>query len=206
MFDSAFCWVKQNYCEPEVKVFGTCHIWSLQSALHNFLISLPTFSLSHHRIHWLWLFAVNLLLPAAFIQHSSLSEPNADVKSWNTLNTHAQWCFPYIICLSVVYSVLSSIHLFIILSFLKHCCQHISCESHLLTLSCSSSVSSCLSHRHPADASAEVRGGPASPLAVQVSDVNKDYVFLTWQPPSADGVSHVEGYYVEKWGRCPNFK
>lgn len=49
-----------------------------------------------------------------------------------------------------------------------------------------------------ADASAEVLGGPASPLAVQVSDVNKNYVFLTWQPPSADGVSHVEGYYVEK--------
>lgn len=49
-----------------------------------------------------------------------------------------------------------------------------------------------------ADASAEVFGGPASPLAVQVSDVNKNYVFLTWQPPSADGVSHVEGYYVEK--------
>ncbi|XP_075897501.1 myomesin-3 [Nelusetta ayraudi] len=59
------------------------------------------------------------------------------------------------------------------------------------------------------DASAEVFGGPASPLAVQVSDVNKNYVFLTWQPPSADGVSHVEGYYVEKcdvtqgeWVRC----
>ncbi|XP_041798194.1 myomesin-3 [Chelmon rostratus] len=59
------------------------------------------------------------------------------------------------------------------------------------------------------DASAMVLGGPASPLAVQVSDVNKDYVFLTWQPPSADGVSPVEGYYVEKydvgqgeWVRC----
>ncbi|XP_061573268.1 myomesin-3 isoform X2 [Cololabis saira] len=59
------------------------------------------------------------------------------------------------------------------------------------------------------DASAAVRGGPASPLAVQVSDVNKDYVFLTWQPPSADGASPVEGYYVERcdlgqgeWVRC----
>lgn len=41
-------------------------------------------------------------------------------------------------------------------------------------------------------------GGPASPLAVQVADVNKDYVFLTWQPPSADGASPVEGYYVER--------
>ncbi len=53
---------------------------------------------------------------------------------------------------------------------------------------------------HAADASAAVRGGPASPLAVTVSDVNKDYVFLTWQPPSADGASPVEGYYVERWG------
>ncbi|XP_034089137.1 myomesin-3 isoform X2 [Gymnodraco acuticeps] len=59
------------------------------------------------------------------------------------------------------------------------------------------------------DASAAVLGGPASPLAVQVSDVNKDYVFLTWQPPSADGASPVEGYYVERcvvgegeWVRC----
>ncbi|KAM6994920.1 myomesin-3 isoform 1-T1 [Tautogolabrus adspersus] len=59
------------------------------------------------------------------------------------------------------------------------------------------------------DASAAVLGGPASPLAVQVSDVNKDYVFLTWQPPSADGSSPVKGYYVERcevgkgeWMRC----
>uniref|UniRef100_A0A3B3Z8N3 Uncharacterized protein n=1 Tax=Periophthalmus magnuspinnatus TaxID=409849 RepID=A0A3B3Z8N3_9GOBI len=58
------------------------------------------------------------------------------------------------------------------------------------------------------DAAATVPGGPASPLAVQVSDINKDYVFLTWQPPSADGSSPVEGYYVEKylseeqWTRC----
>uniref|UniRef100_A0A3P9NI63 Myomesin 3 n=1 Tax=Poecilia reticulata TaxID=8081 RepID=A0A3P9NI63_POERE len=59
------------------------------------------------------------------------------------------------------------------------------------------------------DGSAAVPGGPASPLAVEVSDVNKDYVFLTWQPPSADGGSPVEGYYVERcdlsqgeWVRC----
>lgn len=51
----------------------------------------------------------------------------------------------------------------------------------------------------PADASVTMLGAPASPLAVQVSDVNKDYVFLTWQPPSADGASPVDGYYVEKW-------
>lgn len=59
------------------------------------------------------------------------------------------------------------------------------------------------------DASAAVLGGPASPLALQVCDVNRDYVFLSWQPPSADGGSPVEGYYVEKydlsegkWVRC----
>lgn len=63
------------------------------------------------------------------------------------------------------------------------------------------SASNWLSPLRAADASAMVLGGPASPLAVQVSDVNKDYVFLTWQPPSADGVSPVEGYYVEKWGQ-----
>ncbi|XP_076016919.1 myomesin-3 [Genypterus blacodes] len=59
------------------------------------------------------------------------------------------------------------------------------------------------------DASASVAGGPASPLAVRVLDVNKDYVFLTWEPPSADGSSSVQGYFVERcelgqdqWVRC----
>uniref|UniRef100_A0A667ZIA8 Myomesin 3 n=1 Tax=Myripristis murdjan TaxID=586833 RepID=A0A667ZIA8_9TELE len=51
------------------------------------------------------------------------------------------------------------------------------------------------------DASAAVVGGPASPLAVQVHDVNKDYVFLTWKPPSADGATPVEGYFGQ-WVRC----
>lgn len=49
------------------------------------------------------------------------------------------------------------------------------------------------------DAAAAVIGGPASPLSVQVSDINKNYVLLTWKPPSADGTSRVEGYYVERW-------
>ncbi|XP_055020131.1 myomesin-3 isoform X2 [Boleophthalmus pectinirostris] len=59
------------------------------------------------------------------------------------------------------------------------------------------------------DAAAIVQGGPGSPLNVQVSDINKDYVFLTWEPPSADGSSFVEGYHVERkelseeqWTRC----
>uniref|UniRef100_A0A3B3CM22 Myomesin 3 n=1 Tax=Oryzias melastigma TaxID=30732 RepID=A0A3B3CM22_ORYME len=53
------------------------------------------------------------------------------------------------------------------------------------------------------DASAAALGGPASPLAVQVSDVNRDYIFLTWQPPSADGASPVEGYIgQDEWVRC----
>ncbi|CAL8353780.1 unnamed protein product [Arctogadus glacialis] len=41
-------------------------------------------------------------------------------------------------------------------------------------------------------------GGPASPLGVQGSDVNLDYVFLSWSPPSAEGASPVQGYQVER--------
>ncbi|XP_055759477.1 myomesin-3 isoform X1 [Salvelinus fontinalis] len=59
------------------------------------------------------------------------------------------------------------------------------------------------------DASAVVSGGPGSPLDLKVSDVQKDYVFLTWEPPSADGAYQVEGYFVERcdigsgqWVRC----
>ncbi|XP_034145032.1 myomesin-3 isoform X2 [Esox lucius] len=59
------------------------------------------------------------------------------------------------------------------------------------------------------DGSAVVSGAPGSPLALVVSDIQKDYVFLTWEPPSADGAYEVEGYYVERcditsgqWLRC----
>ena len=52
----------------------------------------------------------------------------------------------------------------------------------------------------PTDGSAAVPGGPGSPLQVEVSDVNKDYVFLRWQPPSADGATAVQGYYIERYG------
>uniref|UniRef100_A0A4W5MQP3 Myomesin 3 n=1 Tax=Hucho hucho TaxID=62062 RepID=A0A4W5MQP3_9TELE len=59
------------------------------------------------------------------------------------------------------------------------------------------------------DASAVVSGGPGSPLALKVSDVQKDYVFLTWEPPSADGAYQVEGYFLLRkegtggqWVRC----
>ncbi|KAL4657592.1 myomesin-3 [Arapaima gigas] len=59
------------------------------------------------------------------------------------------------------------------------------------------------------DGAAAVPGAPGSPLDVQCNDVNKDYIFLTWQPPSADGASVVLGYYVERsdistgeWVRC----
>ncbi|XP_056618512.1 myomesin-3 isoform X1 [Triplophysa dalaica] len=59
------------------------------------------------------------------------------------------------------------------------------------------------------DASAAVVGAPASPLQVKCSDVNRDYVFLSWTPPSADGAAHVQGYFIErcdigvgKWERC----
>ncbi|XP_030637314.1 myomesin-3 [Chanos chanos] len=61
------------------------------------------------------------------------------------------------------------------------------------------------------DGSAAVLGGPGSPLHVLCSDVNKDYVFLSWEPPSADGASQVQGYFIERceigvgeWVRCNN--
>ncbi|KAG7469064.1 hypothetical protein MATL_G00124840 [Megalops atlanticus] len=59
------------------------------------------------------------------------------------------------------------------------------------------------------DGSSEVVGAPGSPLEVQCRDVNRDYVFLSWKPPSADGASPVQGYCVERceigvgeWVRC----
>lgn len=48
------------------------------------------------------------------------------------------------------------------------------------------------------DASAAVVGAPGSPLQVKCSDVSRDYVFLSWTPPSADGAAHVQGYFVER--------
>ncbi|XP_051576030.1 myomesin-3-like [Myxocyprinus asiaticus] len=59
------------------------------------------------------------------------------------------------------------------------------------------------------DGSAVVVGAPGSPLQVECSDVNRDYVFLSWTPPSADGAAPVQGYFIErcdigvgKWERC----
>lgn len=59
------------------------------------------------------------------------------------------------------------------------------------------------------DGPAVVLGAPGSPLQLQCSDVNRDYVFLSWIPPSADGAAAVQGYFIErcdigvgKWERC----
>ncbi|XP_076868595.1 myomesin-3 [Brachyhypopomus gauderio] len=59
------------------------------------------------------------------------------------------------------------------------------------------------------DGSAAVPGAAGSPLQVECSDVNRDYVFLSWKPPSADGAGPVRGYFIErcevgtkKWIRC----
>lgn len=49
------------------------------------------------------------------------------------------------------------------------------------------------------DGSAVVVGAPGSPLQVECSDVNRDYVFLSWMPPSADGAAAVQGYFIERW-------
>ncbi|XP_060756301.1 myomesin-3 [Neoarius graeffei] len=59
------------------------------------------------------------------------------------------------------------------------------------------------------DGPAAVLGAPGSPLHLECSDVNRDYVFLSWEPPSAEGRSPVQGYFIErcevstgKWERC----
>uniref|UniRef100_A0A3B4BU57 Myomesin 3 n=1 Tax=Pygocentrus nattereri TaxID=42514 RepID=A0A3B4BU57_PYGNA len=59
------------------------------------------------------------------------------------------------------------------------------------------------------DGPAAVVGAPGSPLEVECSDVNRDYVFLSWKPPSADGAAQVQGYFIERselgslqWIRC----
>ncbi|XP_072356603.1 myomesin-3-like [Scyliorhinus torazame] len=59
------------------------------------------------------------------------------------------------------------------------------------------------------DARAAEAGAPGSPLDVECHDVNKDYVFITWKPPSADGRSPVIGYFIDrcevgsdKWIQC----
>lgn len=59
------------------------------------------------------------------------------------------------------------------------------------------------------DGPAVVVGAPGSPLQVKCSDVSRDYVFLSWIPPSADGAAAVQGYFIErcdigvgKWERC----
>ncbi|XP_051892668.1 myomesin-3 [Pristis pectinata] len=48
------------------------------------------------------------------------------------------------------------------------------------------------------DAPAAEPGAAGSPLDVECQDVNKDYVLITWKPPSADGGSPVIGYVIDR--------
>ncbi|XP_043939175.1 myomesin-3-like isoform X1 [Protopterus annectens] len=48
------------------------------------------------------------------------------------------------------------------------------------------------------DAEVSTAGVPGSPLDVKCHDVNKDYLFLSWSPPSTDGETNIIGYYVER--------
>ncbi|XP_067867159.1 myomesin-3 [Heterodontus francisci] len=59
------------------------------------------------------------------------------------------------------------------------------------------------------DAPAAEAGAAGTPLDVECHDVHKDYVFITWKPPSADGGSPVIGYFIDrcevgsdKWTQC----
>ncbi|XP_061410290.1 myomesin-2-like [Lethenteron reissneri] len=59
------------------------------------------------------------------------------------------------------------------------------------------------------DGKAEVAGAPAAALDVECQESNRNYVLLSWKPPSAEGGSHVVGYYIERcevgtknWVKC----
>ena len=41
-------------------------------------------------------------------------------------------------------------------------------------------------------------GAPTAPQEVRVTEVNKDYVILTWQEPESDGGEEITEYLVEK--------
>lgn len=49
-----------------------------------------------------------------------------------------------------------------------------------------------------AEIQVSVLGKPAAPQSLRVTEVNKDYVVLQWEPPEADGGSEITGYVIEK--------
>ncbi|CAM9421840.1 unnamed protein product [Lampetra fluviatilis] len=59
------------------------------------------------------------------------------------------------------------------------------------------------------DAAAEIAGAPPAPLGVEIHDPNRNYVIVSWKPPSGQGGSPITGYFVErrevnteKWVSC----
>uniref|UniRef100_A0AAR2KYB0 Myomesin 2a n=1 Tax=Pygocentrus nattereri TaxID=42514 RepID=A0AAR2KYB0_PYGNA len=58
------------------------------------------------------------------------------------------------------------------------------------------------------DAAPSVVGAPGSPMDVTVSDVNKDYVLVSWKPPNTTNEPLITGYFVDRlsgtkdWVQC----
>uniref|UniRef100_S4RET1 Ig-like domain-containing protein n=1 Tax=Petromyzon marinus TaxID=7757 RepID=S4RET1_PETMA len=48
------------------------------------------------------------------------------------------------------------------------------------------------------DAAAEIAGAPPAPLGVEIHDPNRNYVIVSWKPPSGQGGSPITGYFVER--------
>lgn len=48
------------------------------------------------------------------------------------------------------------------------------------------------------DIQVKVIGKPSEPQELEVKDVNKTYVILTWKPPKSDGGSKIKKYTIEK--------
>uniref|UniRef100_UPI00358F10D3 myomesin-1-like n=1 Tax=Myxine glutinosa TaxID=7769 RepID=UPI00358F10D3 len=45
---------------------------------------------------------------------------------------------------------------------------------------------------------AELTGNPGAPLDVEYSEVNKDYIIISWKQPSDNGGSTIIGYFIDK--------
>uniref|UniRef100_A0AAY4AEM1 Myomesin 2a n=1 Tax=Denticeps clupeoides TaxID=299321 RepID=A0AAY4AEM1_9TELE len=59
------------------------------------------------------------------------------------------------------------------------------------------------------DAVPNVAGSPGAPMDVKATDVNKDYVLVTWKPPNITTEAAIKGYFVDRrevgssdWKQC----
>lgn len=48
------------------------------------------------------------------------------------------------------------------------------------------------------DATPTVAGAPGAPMDVTASDVNADYVLVSWKPPNTTHEAPITGYFVDR--------